>query len=116
MEMQESVAIIRALASGLDPETEKPLEADSLCRRPNVVKALNRALGALVQQEQREKARPANSFRTWTRAEDAQVCDEVRQGKDFQEIARTHCRSVGAIVARLVKLGKIAPAGPSRAA
>jgi len=116
METQEAVAIMRALAAGTDPETQQPMEADALCRRPNIVKALNRALGALAQLEQRERSRPANSFRTWTRTEDAQVCDEVREGKDFHEIAKAHCRSVGAIVARLVKLGKIAPAGPSRAA
>jgi hypothetical protein len=117
MEIQEAVTVMRALAGGLDPETGQPLEADSLCRKPPVVKALNRALGALVQMEQRERSRPQNAFRTWKRDEDAQVCEEVRKGMDFHEIARVHNRSVGSIVARLVKLGKIAPAGsPPQAA
>jgi hypothetical protein len=117
MEIQEAVTIMRALAGGLDPESGKPLEPDSLCRKPAVVKALNRALGALVQLEQRERSRPQNAFRTWRREEDTQVCEEVRKGMDFHEIAKAHNRSVGSIVARLVKLGKIAPAGsPPRAA
>jgi DNA-binding NarL/FixJ family response regulator len=117
MEIQEAVTIMRALAGGLDPETSKPLEADSLCRKPAVVKALNRALGALVQLEQRERSRPQNAFRTWTREEDARVCDAVRKGMDFHEIAKAHNRSVGSIVARLVKLGQIAPSSsPTRAA
>jgi hypothetical protein len=117
MEIQEALDIMRALAGGSDPETKQPLAADSLCRRPAVVKALNRALGALVQLEQRERSRPPNAFRTWRPAEDAQVCEEVRKGMDFHEIAKVHNRSVGSIVARLVKLGKIAPAGtPPKAA
>ncbi|HUK24395.1 MAG TPA: hypothetical protein VLV49_07440 [Terriglobales bacterium] len=117
MEIQEALTIVRALAGGIDPQTGKPLEAESLCRRPPVVKAMNRALGALVQLEQRERSRPQNAFRTWTRQEDAQVCEEVRKGVDFHEIAKAHNRSVGSIVARLVKLGKITPASsPNKAA
>jgi hypothetical protein len=117
MEIQEAVTIMRALAAGLEPETGNPMQSDCLCLKPAVVKALNRALGALLQLEQRERGRPQNAFRTWTRKEEAQVCEEVRNGMDFHEIARAHSRSVGSIVARLVKLGKIAPAGsPPRAA
>jgi len=48
-------------------------------------------------------------FRTWTRAEDAQVCEELRKGMDFREIAKAHDRTIPSIVARLVKLGKIVP-------
>jgi hypothetical protein len=75
------------------------------------VKALNRALGALVQLEQRERTRPGNAGKYWTREEDAQVCAEVRKGIDFHEIAKSHNRTVPSIVARLVKLGEIKPAG-----
>lgn len=53
--------------------------------------------------------------RKWIHTEDAQVCEEGRSGTDFHEIAKTHNRSVGSIVARLVKLGKIA-APPAKAA
>jgi len=116
MEIQEALKIVRALASGLDPENNAALPADSLCRRPQLVKALNRALGALVQLEQRERKRPANAGRYWTRQEDEQVCEELRQGLDFQQIAKAHNRTVPSIVARLVKLGKIAPAGSKQAA
>ena len=115
MEIQEALKIMRALANGVNPQTGEALEADSVCRQPETVKALNRALGALAQLEQRERARPANAGRTWTRTEDAQVCEEVRRGIDFHEIAKTHNRTVGSIVARLVKLGKIASL-PNKAA
>jgi len=108
MDNIEAIKLMRALAGGLDPESSQPLEATSLCRRPQVVKALNRALGALIQLEQRERDKPTNAGRYWSRAEDAQICEEVRKGVDFHQIAKTHNRSVGSIVARLVKLGKIA--------
>jgi hypothetical protein len=115
MEIQDALKIMRALANGVNPQTGAALAADSVYRHAETVKALNRALGALAQLEQRERTRPANAGRTWTRTEDAAVCEEVRRGIDFHEIAKTHNRTVGSIVARLVKLGKIASL-PSKAA
>jgi len=109
MENQEALAIMRGLASGMNPETGVALEAGSICRQPQVVKALNRALGALLQLEQREQHRPAHAGNYWSREEDAQVCAEVRRGIDFHEIAKSHNRTVPSIVARLVKLGEIRP-------
>ncbi len=114
MEIEEALKIMRVLANGAHPETGEALEAGSICRQPQVVKALNRAIGALVTAQERDRKRPMNAFRTWTRAEDAQVCEEVRKGMDFHEIAKTHNRTVPSIVARLVKLGKIAPQAPAR--
>jgi hypothetical protein len=113
MENQEALSIMRALASGMDPDTGKALEKESPCRRPQVIKALNRALGALLQLEQREQRQPAQAGRSWSRDEDTRVCAEVRRGLDFQEIAKSHSRTVPSIVARLVKLGEIKP-GASR--
>lgn len=116
MENQEALSVMRALASGMDPESGKALEPESVCRRAPVVKALNRALGALLQSEQREQQRPAQAGRYWSRDEDAQVCAEVRRGIDFREIAKSHNRTVPSIVARLIKLGEIRPgASQSRA-
>ena len=116
MELAEALTIMRALAGGLNPETKQALEADSVCRRPQVIKALNRALGALVQLDLRERTKPGNAGKYWSREEDAQVCAEVRKGIDFQEIAKSHNRTVGSIVARLVKLGEIKPGGSTLAA
>jgi hypothetical protein len=107
MDIEQSLKIMRALANGTDPESGEALEQDSICRRPQTVKALNRAIGALVQEEKREQRKPSNAFRAWTRTEDAKVVEEVRQGKDFHDIARMHNRTLASIVARLVKLGKI---------
>jgi hypothetical protein len=109
MELHEAIATIRALADGLNPTTGKALDANSACRQPQAVKALNRALASLIAQQGREKRNPANAGRSWSRTEDQQVCEELRQGKDINEIAKAHNRTVPAIAARLVKLGKVAP-------
>jgi len=114
MELDEAIKIIRALADGVNPETGEILQEDSVCRAPQSVKALNRALGVLVAQQEREKNRPQNAGKSWSREEDEQVCEELRQGHDFSQIAKAHNRSIPAIVARLVKLGKIAPSKSSR--
>jgi|SRR5579863_4350053 len=107
VDIQEAIKVIRALADGLDPETNAALPEDSICRKALSVKALNRAVGSLIAQSEREQNRPTGAGRAWTGKEDAQVCEEVRKGMDFREIAKSHNRSVPAIVARLVKLGKI---------
>ena len=115
IEIQESLRIMRALADGMDPETGVVLTSDAVCQHPSTVRALHQAVIALefVQERERNKRPlPAKAGKSWTRAEDQQVCEELRRGIDFQQIARTHNRSVGAIVARLVKLGKIGPGKP----
>ena len=115
MDIPETLKIVRALANGVDPETGKNLDESSICRQQQIVKALNRAISSLVQEQKREQRKPTNAFRSWTRAEDAQVCEEVRGGMDFHEIAKAHNRTVASILARLVKLGKIT-AMPQKAA
>jgi len=109
MEIEEAIQVIRALANGQNPETKENLEETSICRQPLAVKALNRALASLVAQQERERKRPTNAGKSWSPAEDEQICKELRKGTDFHEIAKIHNRSIAAILARLVKLGKIAP-------
>lgn len=112
MDLPEAISIVRALASGVDPEDGKAVPPESLLRKPRIVTALNRALAGLIQAEEWQRTRPTNAGRYWSPEEDAQVCEEVRDGLDFHQIAKAHDRTVGSIVARLVKLGKIAPPGP----
>jgi hypothetical protein len=115
MEIQEALRIMRALADGVNPETGEVLTADALYQHPPVVRAFHRAVLALEHVEERErskKALPANAGKSWSRAEDELVCEELRRGIDFHQIAKTHNRTIGSIIARLVKLGKIGPNTP----
>ena len=115
MEVPEALKIMRALANGEKTDTGSALEETSICRQPQTVRAQNHAISALVQEQKCEQRKPTNAFRSWTRAEDAQVCAEVRNGIDFHEIAQNHHRAVVSIVARLVKVGNIT-AIPDKAA
>lgn len=113
MEIGEALKIMRALADGVNPETGEVLTADAVYLP--VVRALHRSVRALEYVEERErskKTQPANAGKSWSRAEDEQVCEELRRGIDFNQIAKTHNRTVGSIIARLVKLGRIGPNTP----
>jgi hypothetical protein len=110
MEIVEALKIIRALADGVNPKTAELLPADSVYRDPPCVFALNKSVGALEYAQERERFRlmlPQNAGKAWTREEEQQICDALRQGTNFQAIAKNHNRTVGSIVARLVRLGKI---------
>lgn len=117
MEIQEALEIVRKLANGVHPETGAMLARDSPCQHPQAIRALNRAVGALEFQHERERARtslPANAGKPWSGQEDTLICDELKRGINFQEIARSHGRTVGSIVARLIRLGKISAATHTR--
>ena len=110
MDIQEALEVVHKLLNGENPSTGQTVSDDSLFQRAQVTAALNRAAQALEFQQQRERTRtslPANAGKPWSNAEDAQICEEVRHGIGFQEIARIHCRTAGSIVARLIRLGKI---------
>jgi hypothetical protein len=115
MEIQETLRIMRALADGVNPETGDCLVADAVYQYPPVVRALHQAVGALEIMEERlrnKKTSPAKTGKSWSLAEDQQVCEELRRGVDFHQIAKTHNRTIGSIIARLVKLGRIGPNTP----
>jgi tetratricopeptide (TPR) repeat protein len=78
--------------------------------RAQAVRALHCAIVALEFQQQRERTRrflPVNAGKPWSDQEDAQICNELRRGINFEGIAKAHNRTVGSIIARLVRLGKI---------
>jgi hypothetical protein len=109
METSQAISIVRALANGLDPQDGAALDVRSPLRRHEVIVALNRALTALMQVDERERNRPDNAGKAWSREEDAHICNELSRGMTLYQLADSHQRSVGSIVARLVKLGKILP-------
>ena len=117
MEIQEALAVIRKLADGIHPETGVALSGDCLYHHPQAVRALHRAMAALEFQEERERARrflPKNAGKPWTNQEDAKICEELRRGMNFEQIAQLHSRTNGSIISRLVRLGKIAAGPPEK--
>jgi len=110
MEIREALTIVRKLADGVHPETGEVLRSDCLYNHPQAVRALHRAIGALEFQDERERARrflPINAGKPWTNQEDTQICEELRRGMTFEQIAQVHNRTNGSIISRLVRLGRI---------
>ena len=111
------LAILRALASGLDPVGGTPLPADHVCQQPATVRALCAALaaiesGTVAARGRRTVAGAPKAGLPWDAAEDAALVEAFAHGATFEALAQQHQRTKTAIEARLVRLGKIeAPPG-----
>ena len=99
---------------GLDPATGEPAAGESVLQQPDTVRALHYALTALQRGTGKQPPRTANCYDAWSSAEDAQLCNEFLASVDFAEIAKIHGRSRGAIVSRLVRLGRMQIPGKDR--
>jgi hypothetical protein len=115
MDIKEAMRIIKAAAEGVNPFTGEVLPRDSLYQHPDMVRAMYRALGALEVQQKRElkqKDVPENAGKPWSDEDDKRLTAEFDAGAKIGDMARIFKRSIGAIEARLVSMGKIQP--PSR--
>ncbi len=106
----EAKKIIDALANGVDPETGEILPAQSTFNNPQVIRALFAALKALdsaAKRAERDRSLPSNAGRSWPETEDKELLAIFDAGTPVKEIAEKHGRTQGAIVSRLVRLGRI---------
>ncbi|HKW66927.1 MAG TPA: hypothetical protein VJP04_06550 [Terriglobales bacterium] len=119
MELAKAIEIVKSLADGLDPTSHQPLISESVYQNTDTARALYTAVQVLEESRQREERKaqlPPNAGRAWDDAEDKQLCDEFHRAVAFDEMAQVHCRTRGAIIARLIKLGKIRPRSEERVA
>lgn len=119
MELAKAIEIVKSLADGLDPTSHQPLISESVYQNTDTARALYTAVQVLEESRQREERKaqlPPNAGRAWDDAEDKQLCDEFHRAVAFDEMAQVHCRTRGAIISRLVKLGKIHPRSEEKVA
>ena len=112
MELVQVIEIVKSLADGLDPQTHEPLAHESVYQNPDAARALYTAVGVLEEARQREERKaqlPPNTGRAWDEAEDQKLRDEFHRALPFDQMAQVPCRTRGAIISRLVKLGKVRP-------
>jgi hypothetical protein len=114
--MEESVAILRALAAGFDPRTGEEFQEDGAWSDPKVIRALFRAAEALEGSGRGGAARgvrnlPPAAGKPWTPEEDERLKSEFRTITELRSLAELHARTTGAISARLVRWGLIDPPG-----
>src|SRR5258708_5457530 len=95
MEIEEALGIVRELADGVHPDTGEVLQNDCLVQHPQSVRALHRAAGALEFQDEtgaRQEIPAGKCRQAWSNQEDAQICEELRHGLSFEQIAKSHNR------------------------
>lgn len=97
--------LLSALADGVDPFTGEVFPQDHICNRPEIIRALHKALGAL-QSVPKESSAP-NAGKPWTQIEEDKLLDEFHGGMTIDAMAKEHGRSRGAMTARLESMGKL---------
>lgn len=110
MNGEEALAIVKELASGKNPQSGEHLESSSAFQKPETIRALFFAVVALeryVSYEKRRKLQPANTGKSWTDEEEQQLIAGFEDAVPFAILAQQHRRSIGALKARLVRLGKL---------
>jgi hypothetical protein len=116
MNHEQASDIIRQLADGLDPISGRALASDDPCQHPQIVRALfvaRQALDRGAAPERKVKPRAEHAGLPWSEEEDRTLAGAHDAGTPVKDLADRHKRSIAAIQARLVKLGKI-PATESR--
>lgn len=122
METEKTIAVLRALADGIDPGTGEKFSAGSAYQHPDTVRALFSAIRMLESPAPHPpkpaaaasgKSVPENAGRPWSEEEDVRLGKTYDSGKSIEELAAIHKRSKWAIESRLARLGKI-PEPPPR--
>jgi len=109
---ESTLAIVRALARGIDPATGETLPVTHPCQQPATIRALGAALteletGAAAARLLRQAAIGAKAGTPWDPADDEALARAFDRGEPLPKLAHDLQRSRGAIEARLVRLGKI---------
>ncbi|HET9448471.1 MAG TPA: hypothetical protein VFO35_19530 [Steroidobacteraceae bacterium] len=115
MDEAKALAIVAALANGVNPLTGEVFAVDSPYQSPEVIRALYCAVRTL-EVAGRRRARtqgPAsnNAGKPWTEEEDRQLLSAFDGGRPLAELAQTHGRTRGGIQARLIRHGRLTPEG-----
>jgi len=108
MTNREALDIMQALVEGVDPFTNEPLAAESLCLNPAVNTALTTAIQALdnrIKAAARRASLPSKAGAPWDESEAQLVLQAYEAGDSIKVIAEQQQRTEGAIRSRLVKLG-----------
>lgn len=111
MDESKALAIVSALANGVNPLTGEVFTTDSPYQSPDVVRALYisvRALEASAKRRSRARERlPGNAGKPWSEEEDERLLGEFDRGCPLAELARAHERTLAGIQARLEKHGRL---------
>ena len=110
MKKAKAIDILKLLADGMHPVTGEQLKKNHVVNEPDVIRALNTAVGALLSEEtkiKRQRDLPERVGQPWTENEDNDLINAFEKGTSLNDLVIKHQRTRGAIRTRLVRLGKI---------
>jgi hypothetical protein len=113
MDETKALAIIAALANGINPLTGETFPANSPYQSPDIVRALFMAQRSLEAKRSTRgaaaapTASSANVGQRWSDEEDRRLLGEFDRGRSVAELAKLHGRSPTGIEARLAKHGRL---------
>lgn len=108
MDKHRALAILDALAAGVDPDTGEVLPPASVAQRPAVIHALLVAADGLrTPAPVQRRAQPGKAGLPWSEQEDRELAAAFDAGSSQKDLAARHQRSLTAIRARLVRLGRL---------
>lgn len=107
MELKQAKALLTELADGVDPLTGECLPADSVCNRPEIIRALHCVL-QYVSDRPKRSALP-NAGKPWTEEDETALMQMFDAGRSVEEMQARFQRTNGAIVRRLERLGRLRP-------
>ena len=110
MDLGEALEVLRLLADGVIPHTGECFPVDSPYQHPDVVRALYETVKVLEPIHARRLRRgrlPQNSGAPWTDEEDAKLAAAFETGQSIDAMVESHRRTRSAIIARLLKLGRL---------
>ena len=108
MELRQAKALLTELADGVDPLTGECLPADSVCNRPEIIRALHCVLRYVSDRPKRSAPLP-NAGKPWTEEDEVALMQMFDTGSTIAEISAQFQRTNGAIVRRLERLGRLRP-------
>ena len=107
MELERARTLLTELADGVDPLTGECLPSDSVCNRPEIIRALHCVLQHTA--GGRKRPSPPNAGKLWTEADDSALLQMYDAGSDVGELTTHFQRSRPAIIRRLASLGRVQP-------
>lgn len=110
MNEEHALEIVRMLADGLDPFTDRELPLDGPYQKPQTVRALGWAVRALEEhavRTRRQNQLPEHAGRPWSDEEDRQLIARFKAGESAEKMAEQHKRTEHAVRLRLTKLGQL---------
>ena len=109
MDETKALAIVSALADGVNPLTGEIFPTDSPYQNADVVRALVLASRALdTRSKPRARATlPDNAGKPWTADEDQRLLAAFDRGGSLADLAQAHGRTAAGIQARLEKHGRL---------